>query len=85
MIKVDPTLPAHESKLLNAVLALVRVPASVPTGANAGSEDVKPNSTAPLDVSAVKSEDNMVVQGETVEGEVGEELAKSEIAGFVVM
>ena len=26
-----------------------------------------------------------VVQGEMVEGEVGEELAKSEIAGFVVM
>jgi len=65
--KVDPTLPAHESHLLNAVLALVRLPPP------AAAEKKK-------EAGAVKKEPNPEPAPEA-----GEELAKCEVAGYVVM
>jgi hypothetical protein len=66
LIKVDPTLPASESKLLNALLALVRV------------TDNKDVDKKPAGEEGEEGED-------MVEGEVGEEVSKSEIAGYAVM
>lgn len=70
--KVDPTLPAHESHLLNAVLALVRVPAP-----SAAAADKKKEAGA----TAVKKEE----PDSEPAREAGEELAKCEVAGYVVM
>ena len=81
LVKVDPSLPAHESRLLNALLALVRVPASALSSTISTGEDKKPVVGGDVKMEEVGA----AVEGEVVEGEMGEELAKSEIAGFVVM
>lgn len=68
--QVDPTLPATESHLLNAVLALVRPPKK---------DDSKPIALG----GAVKKELLEVKLEPAVEA--GEELAKCEVAGYVVI
>ncbi|CED82685.1 mRNA cleavage and polyadenylation factor IA/II complex, subunit CLP1 [Phaffia rhodozyma] len=81
LVKVDPTLPAKESHLLNVVLALIKPPASIVQNGSA-STAVANNESA-----KVKEEDEEgTVAAETVvEGDMGEELAKSEIIGYVVV
>jgi hypothetical protein len=77
LIKVDPTLPASESKLLNALLALVRV---TDNKAGKGGE-VKSGTDVDKKPAGEEGEEGE----DMVEGEVGEEVSKSEIAGYAVM
>lgn len=73
-MKVDPTLPAVDSHLLNAVLALVK-----PPSATTAQTAVKQETSMKVEVGSQAQGDSMV------QGEGGEDLAQSEIIGFVVM
>lgn len=75
--KVDPSLPAHESRLLNAVLALVRVPP--PVG------DKKKDAAAAVAAAAAAGVKKEEPGDDEPAPEAGEELAKCEVAGYVVM